>query len=329
MSVSDNKLSRLLAEKDVLMADGGMGTSLFELGLHSGAPGELWNLSHPDRVESVHRGFVEAGSDIILTNSFGGTRFRCQHHKSADKVRDINVAAARIARSAADSAGRPVVVGGSMGPSGEMLEPFGERKPAEIEEGFFEQATALKEGGVDVAWIETIFFEDELAAAVRAVERVGLPYVLTMTFDTGGRTMMGLRPEHAIKLPHTHDWHPVAFGANCGVGPAQLIDSVLGLVRGASPGDVIVAKGNCGIPTVGDDMKVHYNGTPEIMADYAAFARDAGARIVGGCCGTTPLHLAAMREALDTRPKGPPPTYAEIEKKLGPVKVTAEKPKSA
>lgn len=327
MIPADNKLSRLLAEKEVLMADGGMGTSLFELGLHSGAPGELWNLDHPERVEQVHRGFVEAGSDIILTNSFGGTRFRCKHHGSEDRVGEINVAAAQVARRVADSAGRPVVVGGSMGPSGEMLEPYGERKPAEIEEGFLEQAAGLKEGGVDVAWIETIFFEDELAAAVRAVERVGLPYVLTMTFDTGGRTMMGLRPENAIKLPHTHHWHPIAFGANCGVGPAQLLDSVLGLVKGASPGDIVVAKGNCGIPTVGDDMKVHYSGTPEIMADYASLARDAGARIIGGCCGTTPRHLRAMREALTARPKGPPPTYAEIEKRLGPVKITIERPK--
>ncbi len=308
------------------MADGGMGTSLFELGLHSGAPGELWNLNHPERIEEVHRGFIDAGSDIILTNSFGGTRFRCRHHNSEDRVRDINVNAARIARKVADAAKRPVVVGGSMGPSGEMIVPFGERTPDEIEAGFFEQATALREGGVDVAWIETIFFEDELAAAVRAATRAGLPYVLTMTFDTGGRTMMGLRPEDAIKLPVTHGWSPIAFGANCGVGPAQLIDSVLGLAKGSAPGDVIVAKGNCGMPKIGNDMKIYYDGTPEVMAEYAALAYRAGAQIIGGCCGTTHHHLKAMRAVLTGESRGPSPSYPEIEQKLGPVKITTQRP---
>jgi 5-methyltetrahydrofolate--homocysteine methyltransferase len=326
LGISANKLSALLEEKEVLMADGGMGTTLFQLGLHSGAPGELWNLDHPERIEGVHRGFVDAGSDIILTNSFGGTRFRCRHHNSEDRVRDINVNAARIARKVADAANRPVVVGGSMGPTGEMIAPYGERAPEEIESGFVEQAIALKEGGVDVAWIETIFFEDELAAAVRAAERADLPYVLTMTFDTGGRTMMGLRPEDAIKLPVTHGWSPVAFGANCGVGPAQLIDSVLGLVKGSKPGDVVVAKGNCGLPKIGNDMKIRYDGTPEVMADYAALAYRAGARIIGGCCGTTQEHLKAMRAVLTGGPRGPSPTYAEIEQKLGPVKITTQRP---
>ncbi|MSO93553.1 MAG: betaine--homocysteine S-methyltransferase [Rhodospirillales bacterium] len=327
MAIPTNRLSELLARKGTLLADGGMGTGLFEIGLSSGAPGELWNLDHPDRVEQVHQGFVGAGSDIILTNTFGANRYRFQLHGSVDMVREINIAAARLARKVADAAGRTVIVAGSMGPSGEMLEPIGERKASDVEEAFVEQAAALKEGGVDVAWIETMFFEEELGAAVRAAERAGLAYVLTMTFDTGGRTMMGLKPEAAIKLPKRHGWHPVGFGANCGVGPAQLIDSVLALVKGSTPGDVIVAKANCGIPQVGDDMKVHYSGTPEIMADYAILARAAGAGIVGGCCGTAPEHLAAMRHALDTRPKGPPPTYAEIEKLLGPVKITTEAPK--
>ena len=329
MPASANRLADLLESKDVLLADGGMGTSLFELGLANGAPGELWNIDHPDRVEQVHQGFVDAGSDIILTNTFGANRYRFKLHGSADKVRAINIAAARIARKVADAAGRPVVVGGSIGPSGEMLVPIGERTPDEVEEAFFEQAAALKEGGVDVAWIETMFFEDELGAAARAAERAGLPYVMTMTFDTGGRTMMGLKPEAAIALPRRHGWRPVGFGANCGVGPAQLLDSVIGLVKGASPGDVIVAKANCGIPQVGDDMRVHYSGTPEIMADYAVLARDAGARIVGGCCGTAPAHLRAMRRAIDARPRGTAPDYAEIERRLGPVKITIDKPKTA
>lgn len=323
-----DRLSELLKTKRVLLADGGMGTGMFELGLANGAPGEMWNLDHPDRVERIHQGFVDAGADIILTNTFGANRFRFQLHGSVEKVREINVAAARIARKVADGAGRPVIVAGSMGPSGEMLEPIGERKASEVEEAFFEQAQALKEGGADVAWIETMFFEDELAAAARGAERAGLPYVTTMTFDTGGRTMMGLKPEAAMKLPGKHGIRPLAFGANCGVGPAQLIDSVLGLRRGGAGDEIIVAKANCGIPQVGDDMKVHYSGTPEIMADYAALARDAGARIIGGCCGTKPEHLLAMRKALDERPAGPVPDHAEIERHLGPVKITIDKPKT-
>lgn len=321
-------LSALLAAKGVLLADGGMGTGLFERGLANGAPGELWNLDHPDRVAAVHKGFVEAGADILLTNTFGANRYRFQLHGSAEKVREINVAAARIAREVADAAGRPVIVAGSIGPSGEMLEPIGERKASDVEEAFYEQALALKEGGADVAWIETMFFEDELVAAAHGAERAGLPYVTTMTFDTGGRTMMGLKPEAAMKLPGKRGIHPLAFGANCGVGPAQLIDSVLGLARGGQGGEIIIAKANCGIPQVGDDMKVHYSGTPEIMADYALLARDAGARIIGGCCGTEPGHIRAMREALDASPPGPVPDHAAIERRLGPVKITLDKPKT-
>lgn len=321
-----DRLSELLEEKDILLGDGGMGTSLFEMGLANGAAGELWNLEHPDRIEGLHRRFIDAGSDIVLTNTFGANAFRFMLHGSQDKVREINIAAARIARKAAQAAGRPVVVAGSMGPSGEMLIPLGEREPGEVEEAFIEQAEALKEGGADVAWIETMFVVEELGAAVNAARKAGLPYVMTMTFDTSGRTMMGLKPEDAVKLPASHDWHPIAFGANCGVGPAQLLDSVIALVKGAGSGTVIVAKGNCGIPYIADDMKIHYSGTPEIMADYACLARDAGARIVGGCCGTTPAHIAAMREALAGRAKAGPPGYDKIEKILGPVKVTVDLP---
>ncbi|MEW5707428.1 MAG: betaine--homocysteine S-methyltransferase [Pseudomonadota bacterium] len=320
-----NTLIALLKSKDVVIADGAMGTNLFELGLANGASGELWNVEHPDRVKSVHRSFVDAGSDILLTNTFGANRFRFALHKLSGRVRELNVAGARLAREVADRAGRPIVVAGSMGPTGEVLEPLGTRTKAEAEEAFFEQAVALKQGGVDVVWIETMFADEELDAAVRAVARAGLDYVATMTFDSGGRTMMGIRPEDAMVRSHAFSKPPLAFGANCGVGPAQLLDSVLGLVKGAADGDVIVAKSNCGLPALGNDMRVHYNGTPEIMADYACLARDAGARIIGGCCGTTALHIRAMVEALSSRPKGPPPSYEQIEARLGPVKVTTVK----
>ena len=319
--MSDN-LTSLLLQKEVVLADGAMGTSLFDLGLANGAAGELWNVDHPERIASVHQGFVDAGSDIILTNSFGGNRCRLAFHDSAERVSEINVAAARIARDVAAGTDRPIVVAGSMGPTGEVLEPHGSFSQTDAKSAFVEQATALREGGADIAWIETIFSEEELTAAVEAAETVGLPYVLTMTFDSSGRTMMGIRPSDALLASKRNGWRPSAFGANCGIGPAQLLDSVLSLKGVSEPDQVIVAKANCGIPTVGPDMLPHYDGTPELMGDYACLARDAGARIIGGCCGTTPRHIQAMREALDRRPKGAMPSHEDIERDLGPVKNT-------
>ncbi len=315
-------LSRLLGTKEVVIADGAMGTSLFQLGLGNRSSGELWNVEQPDLVAGVHQGFVDAGSDILLTNSFGANRFRLALHKLAPQAREINIAAARIARGVADKAAGPIVVAGDIGPIGDVLAPFGTRTVAEAEEAFFEQAQALKQGGVDIAWIETMFADNELDAAIRAVQRAGLAYVATMTFDTGGRTMMGESPEDAMRRIRNSPWKPIAFGANCGVGPAQLMDSVIGLVRGADNDAIVVAKSNCGIPVLDSEMRVSYDGNPEVMSIYACMARDAGARIIGGCCGTTAAHIKSIVTALASRPKGPPPTYDEIQKKLGPVKIT-------
>lgn len=318
-------LSKLLEQRDVLVADGAMGTNLFALGLANGAPGELWNVERPGDVLSVYKGFVDAGSDIILTNSFGSNRFRFALHKLVGRVRELNMAAAELARNVADKSGRTVVVAGSMGPTGDVLEPLGPRTQSEAEEAFHEQAEALRDGGADVAWIETMFAQNELEAAIKGVQRAGIPFVATMTFDTGGRTMMGLRPEDAMKMSHSLPAAPVAFGANCGIGPAQLLDSVMGLAMAAGPRDVIVAKSNCGLPVMGDDMRVRYDGTPEIMAAYARLARDAGARIIGGCCGTTPSHVRAIAEALAKSPKGASPSRDQVEAALGPIrKVTTD-----
>ena len=313
-------LTRLLRERDTLLADGATGTNLFALGLANGASGELWNVEHPDRVRQVHQGFVDAGSDIILTNTFGANVFRFALHKLQSRVRELNMAGAALAREIADKAGRTVVVAGSMGPTGDVLEPLGPRTATEAEEAFHQQAEALREGGVDVAWIETMFADNELEAAVRGAQRAGLPFVATMTFDTGGRTMMGIRPSDAMRRSKALPGRPIAFGANCGVGPAQLLDSVLGLVQGAEASDVVVAKSNCGLPVMTDDMKVGYSGTPEIMAKYARLARDAGARIIGGCCGTTAAHVQAMADALNTSARKAPPSYEDIEQALGRVR---------
>jgi len=315
-------LSRLLAQKDVVLADGAMGTSLLQLGLDSRSSGELWNVEHPDVVASVHQGFVDAGSDILLTNTFGANRYRLGLHKLAERGRELNMAGVRIARAIADKAERPIVIAGDIGPIGDILAPFGTRTVAEAEEAFFEQAQALKEGGVDIAWIETMIADNELEAAIHGVQRAGLAYVATMTFDTGGRTMMGELPEDAMRRIRASAWKPIAFGANCGVGPAQLMDSVIGLVRGAENEVIVVAKSNCGTPVLDSELRVSYNGNPEVMGIYACMARDAGARIIGGCCGTTAQHIKSMSDALANRPKGPTPTYDDIQKQLGPVKIT-------
>jgi 5-methyltetrahydrofolate--homocysteine methyltransferase len=145
-----------------------------------------------------------------------------------------------------------------------------------------------------------------------------------MTFDSGGRTMMGVRPEDAMRRARAFEHRPIAFGANCGVGPSQLMDSVVGLVRGSERDAIVVAKSNCGIPILDNDMRVRYSGTPDVLADYACMARDAGARIIGGCCGTTHEHIRSIVKALATRPKAAPPSYEEIERRLGPLQITTD-----
>lgn len=308
-------LREMLADRPALLADGGMGTGLFAQGLVTGDNPELWNVDHPDRVRAVHAGFVAAGSDIVLTNSFGGNRYRLKLHGHQDRVRELNLAAARVARSAAETAGRRVLVGGSIGPTGEILAPLGPCEPADAEAAFAEQARALAEGGVDILWIETMSAAEEVAAAVRGAAVAGLPIVTTLSFDTGGRTMMGITPRDAVGMAAGLPVRPVAVGANCGVGPNQLLATILAM-READDDAILIAKGNCGIPEFRDGL-IHYTGTPEIMATYARLARDAGARVIGGCCGTTAEHLAAMRRALDTTPPGPVPDIAAIELALG------------
>ena len=311
-----------LATRPWLLADGATGTNYFQMGLVSGDAPEMWNFEHPERVRSLHRRFIEAGADIVLTNSFGGNRHRLKLHNAQNQVREINVAAAQNARAEADAVDRPVYVGGSIGPTGEIMEPVGALSHAEAVESFAEQALALKEGGADVLWIETMSSEEELRAAVEGASRAGLPIVTTMSFDTNGRTMMGITPKSFGAITAALPTHPVAIGANCGVGASELVATVLGISE-ARPDAAVVAKGNCGIPQYVDGH-IHYTGTPELMADYARIALDAGAKIIGGCCGTSPEHLAAMRTSLESYTKGQRPTVELIEQRLGPVSQLAK-----
>ena len=206
-----DRLARLLAERPYLLADGATGTNFFDMGLASGDAPELWNVEHVDRVESLHRSMIAAGADIILTNTFGGSRYRLKLHKAESRVAELNELAARIARRIADDEGarhsREIVVAGDIGPTGELFEPLGPLTIAEGASAFAEQAHALAKGGADVIWIETMSSKDELAAAVQGAGETGLPIVCTLTFDTNGRTMMGLTPEAAI-----------SHGRNCACG---------------------------------------------------------------------------------------------------------------
>lgn len=313
-----NPLAALLAERRVLLADGATGTTLFSMGLESGDAPELWNDEFPDRIVALHQGFVDAGADIILTNSFGGTRHRLKLHHAQDRVHELNRKAAEIARSVADAAGRPVIVGGSVGPTGELLQPLGALTYEEAVEAFREQIEGLKEGGADIAWIETMSAPDEIRAAAEAAIAAGLPYVYTGSFDTAGRTMMGLAPADIHGVADGLSEAPVAVGANCGVGASDILSSLLDMAE-ARPDAIMVVKGNCGIPEF-RGTEIHYSGTPELMADYVRLAVDAGARIIGGCCGTSCTHLAAMRAALDTHHQGTRPSVDDIVERIGPLR---------
>jgi 5-methyltetrahydrofolate--homocysteine methyltransferase len=279
-----------------VVADGAMGTMLFEAGLQFGDPPEAWNLEHPDRVQAIHRAYLDAGSQIILTNTFGGNRFRLGMHNLQAKVPELNRAAVEIAREAAKEAGGRALVAGDIGPSGGILLPVGEMQFVEAAAGFAEQAAALVAGGADVIWIETMSDLEEVRAAIEGVRQASprLPIIATMTFDTRGHTMMGVTPEEAVRA--LSGWGAAAVGGNCGNGPDEIL-AVVQKMRAAAPGVVLVAKANAGLPELQNGRAV-YRAGPKVMADYALAVSAAGAHIVGACCGSTPDHVRAMAEAL-------------------------------
>ncbi len=312
-----HSLTQLLDAKGVLLADGATGTNLFEVGLEAGEAPEMWLESHPDRITALHQAFVDNGADIILSCSFGANRHRLKLHQAEGRTHALNRIAAELARAVADAAGRPVVVGGSVGPTGELLQPLGALSYAEAVEAFREQIAGLKDGGVDVVWIETMSAAEEVRAAAEAALACDMPYVVTGSFDSAGRTMMGIHPCDFHKAVDGLSPRPVAVGANCGVGASDMLATALELETG-SPDSALVVKANCGIPRFVDGGTV-YSGTPEQMADYARLAIDAGARIIGGCCGTSPHHLGAMRQAIDSHVRRQRPSIAEIVEAVGPL----------
>lgn len=310
-----NPLIDFLAEKGFLLADGATGTNLFNMGLESGEPPEFWNTDKPENILKLYRGAVDAGSDLFLTNSFGANASRLKLHNAQNRAHELSRVAAELAREVADTAGRKVLVAGSVGPTGEIMEPVGTLSHAHAVEMFHETADGLKAGGADIGWLETISAPEEYRAAAEGFKLAGLPWVGTMSFDTAGRTMMGMTSAGMVDMIEEMEDRPLAFGANCGTGASDLLRTILGFAA-KNPSVPIVAKGNAGIPKY-HEGHIHYDGTPELMGTYAVMARNCGAQIIGGCCGTMPSHLEKMREALDTTPKGSAPELEEISAALG------------
>ncbi len=310
-----SKLLEMLEKRPVLLADGATGTNLFDKGLESGMAPEIWNLELAEHIRELHQSFVDAGSDLLVTNSFGGSARRLHLHDLHTRVHEINARAAEIAAEIVAKSGRDMVVAGSVGPTGDLFAPLGEITYQQAVEVFIEQIGGLKDGGADVAWIETMSAPEEIEAAIEAANEVGLPYTVTVSFDTAGRSMMGLAPDTFATSMLSKSPAPTAIGSNCGVGASDLLFALLDVVKNA--GDLpVIAKANAGVPQVKGDS-VHYSGTPGLMEDYARLAVDVGARIIGGCCGNTPEHVARMRKALDTHKRGATPSRMELEEVLG------------
>lgn len=291
-----NKLIDYLQSEDVLVLDGAMGTQLFARGLVSGGNPEEWNVTHPERVREVYQAYVDAGSQIILTNSFGGTRFRLKLHDLQDRVVELNRAAAQNARAVADAADHRVLVAGSMGPTGELLVPMGSMTYEECRDAFAEQARGLVEGGVDILWVETMSDLNEVKAAIEGARSASADIAIcaTMSYDTRGRTMMGVTGAQMAR--ELSDLGLTAFGANCGSNLADT-EAALAEMHAVAPDMILIAKANAGMPRFEGD-KLVYDGTPEVMGAYADRVRRNGVRLIGACCGSSPEHIHVMRQVL-------------------------------
>jgi len=291
-----SKLLEILQSGKVLLGDGAMGTQLHQRGLETGSCPELWNVTHPEVVGQIIRGYLDVGSDLVETNSFGGTRFKLRHYDLVDRTSELNEAAGRIARQAAGSSHW---VAGSVGPTGEFLQPLGSVSEADIYEAFREQIVALAAGGVDAICIETMTALDEASVALRAAkDHTDLPVIVTFTFDKTAqgayRNMMGISPAQAAE-EMTRAGADIV-GSNCGNGPEDLLAITLEIR--AHTDRYLMIQPNAGVPELHDGRTV-FRATPDEMAACIKPLVEMGVNIIGGCCGTIPDHIAAMRQALD------------------------------
>jgi 5-methyltetrahydrofolate--homocysteine methyltransferase len=283
-------LKKIAAGK-ILISDGAMGTELQKRGLVTGECPESLNVTHPDIVAKIHEDYYSAGSDLVETNSFGGNRFRLVRHNAADKVREYNRQAARVARQVCP-AGK--YVAGSIGPTGEMLEPFGLAPLDEAFSAFAEQAEALAEGGVDILFVETMIAIEEAVTAVKAAKKTGLPVAATMTFESADA---GLRTSWGVDVPTALQQLIYAgadiVGTNCGNG----MHITLAVIREMLPlsENPLLAQPNAGMPELNDNI-VSYRETPSAMQPGYEELLKAGISIIGGCCGTTPEHIKMIHK---------------------------------
>ncbi len=290
-------LFQLIASNPFVIGDGAMGTMIQQFGLTTGGAPELWNVERPDIIRQIYQSYVDAGSQIIETNTFGGTRYRLGLHNLQDRVHELNYAGAALAR---EVAGDDILVAGSMGPTGELMQPMGELTYETAMEAFAEQAAALAEGGVDFFLIETMSDLNEVKAAVEGCRQVSaLPIATTLTFDTNYHTMMGVSPAQAMQ--ELAAFGVKIIGANCGNGPDETRRAIQEMAAVRPEGVYLMAQSNAGLPHM-EHGHIHYDGTPEVMAELALDLAGMGVDIIGACCGSTPEHIKAMREALLTQP---------------------------
>ncbi|MBN1450530.1 MAG: homocysteine S-methyltransferase family protein [Anaerolineales bacterium] len=291
-----NKFLERLNAGEIMVADGATGTNLIRMGFKSGTVPEDLVMDDPDTILKLATAFVEAGSDIILTCTFGGTRLRMKESKYADRAPEVNKRAVELARKAA-STRTDVLVAGSMGPTGALMKPFGPMSPEEALETYAEQARALVEGGVDLLLIETMFAFDETNAAFEGARSVtDLPIVVSFSYDRGVRTMMGVKPKDVVKV--YSEKGAALVGANCGT-TLENMEKVITEYAETVPGFPLWAKPNAGLPRMDVETQIAmYDVTPGQMGAHARQYVALGARVVGGCCGSTPEHVAGIVKAV-------------------------------
>jgi methionine synthase I (cobalamin-dependent) len=283
--------------KRSLLLDGAMGTMLQAYGLKSGECSEEWNISHPEVVQKIHQEYIRAGADVILTNTFGANRIKLRSFDRETNILKINEMAVNIAKDTTEkerSMEKRIFIAGSVGPTGKILEPYGDLKISEVYKNYKEQIVILEKAGVDLIILETFFDLEEIKTALKAVkENSDLMVIASMTFDKNLKTIYGIDPERAVIVLESEGADGV--GANCGIGP-EVLYKVLKIMKKVSK-TYLMVEPNAGMPELVKD-KVVYPASPKIMADYSEKFVKLGVSLIGGCCGTTPLHIKAMSDKI-------------------------------